>query len=183
MIARHPPIIANNLFTSPIVKYHLYVLPYQNNKHWIVETKYKLNLSRINQLVEIISNTLSEYVYDWFPLEDNWSIVSVPPHWRTRWHRRFDLNSIIANKISKPLGYGVTRPIRNVSRITQGECKTKQARIKNAKHKFKLKRRATVPRNIILFDDVVATGATMRACEKLLRQAGAKNVIWLSIAH
>ena len=37
-------------------------------------------------------------------------------------------------------------------------------------------------KNIILFDDIITTGATINECAKILKQNGAKKVIILALA-
>lgn len=182
MIARHHGDQGLQLCTI-VNRKHLYLLNYQANKQLVIKTKYQLNVSTIRTVANSISNSLVSDLYDLYPLEDRWTIVPIPQHWLTRIRRRFDLNQILVKRIAKQCNMRTTKLLRNISRITQGQCKTKIERINNAKEKFSLKTTAKAPRNIILFDDVVATGATMKNCEKLLRSAGAKNVVWLSIAH
>ena len=38
-------------------------------------------------------------------------------------------------------------------------------------------------RNIILLDDVLTTGATLTEATRTLKSAGARNIIWVVVAH
>lgn len=38
-------------------------------------------------------------------------------------------------------------------------------------------------KDVILIDDVITTGCSMKACELLLKKNGARNVYWLAIGH
>ncbi len=51
---------------------------------------------------------------------------------------------------------------------------TEDERIKNLKGAFKAKERK-IPTNVVLVDDVLTTGTTMRECAKVLKRAGAKR--------
>lgn len=48
------------------------------------------------------------------------------------------------------------------------------ARRRNASRSFRVKR--TVPEHVVLVDDVLTTGATVRACAARLREAGARRI-------
>ncbi len=59
-------------------------------------------------------------------------------------------------------------------------------RVKNVKGKFKIHRKANITningRDIIIVDDVVTTGSSMSECVKILKGAGAKSIICVSLA-
>lgn len=164
---------------------HYYLYDYKEHKNLIIGIKYRLDLYQTNLIKKLISNELPSRLYENYPMVEKWSVTPIPLHWRSRLRRRFSLNTIISKKIAKDLNLDYLNCISNVSSITQGDCKSRKARISNAKDKFKTRwnRKKIINQNIILFDDVVATGATMQACEKLLKKNGAKTIVWLSIAH
>ena len=60
----------------------------------------------------------------------------------------------------------------------------RKARLENIIGSFGINREKTIEnRNIILLDDVTTTGATLGEARKVLLDAGAKNVICVTIAH
>ncbi len=62
--------------------------------------------------------------------------------------------------------------------------KSRKERLLNLKDCFRVINSKTVEgRNIILFDDVVTTGATMHEAERTLKRAGAKKVWCVALAH
>ena len=183
MIPRQTPLVFNQLYTSDLHSYHYYLLPYKPHAEWMVKTKYQLDLSRISQIVAGLTDTLPEQLHHDLPMETDWHLTYVPVYWQTKITRRFDMNQIIAKKLSRQTDFKYIKTIKNTSAVTQGQCGSRNDRIKNAATKFALRRRTTSPRNIIIIDDVVATGSTMKACQKLLNSAGAQNVVWVSIAH
>jgi competence protein ComFC len=65
----------------------------------------------------------------------------------------------------------------------QSKLKNKAERLKNLSGCFKASEEKVSGRNIILIDDVITTGATMREAMKTLHEAGAKNIISLALAH
>ena len=60
---------------------------------------------------------------------------------------------------------------------------TKEQRKKNIKGAFKIKYPERIKdKNIILFDDIFTTGSTVNECSKMLKKAGAKEIVILTIA-
>ena len=66
----------------------------------------------------------------------------------------------------------------------QSRTKNKKERLENLKNCFKVKQPEKVKgKNIILLDDVVTTGTTLKEASKTLRRYGAKKIICLTVAH
>lgn len=61
---------------------------------------------------------------------------------------------------------------------------SREKRLKNLEHSFKVKHKEKIyNKNILLFDDVYTTGATVRECSKVLKENGAKRINVLTIAR
>ena len=63
---------------------------------------------------------------------------------------------------------------------------TAEERSKNAKRSYRLSKDADGlirGKRVILYDDVVTSGATMVACASLLKKAGAKEIVFLSVGR
>ena len=67
--------------------------------------------------------------------------------------------------------------------IHQSETKNKSKRLKNLEGCFSADPQKVRGKCIILIDDVITTGATMKEVSKTLKEAGARKVIGFSIAH
>ena len=65
----------------------------------------------------------------------------------------------------------------------QSKLKNRAERLKNLAGSFGANAEKVKGRNIIVIDDVITTGATMREAMKTLRAAGAKKVLGFAIAH
>ncbi|HIP33349.1 MAG TPA: ComF family protein [Bacteroidia bacterium] len=62
--------------------------------------------------------------------------------------------------------------------------KNRAERLKNQKNVFKLKNPEKIKnQNIILFDDVYTTGATINEARKVLKKAGVKNIKVIVLTH
>lgn len=72
--------------------------------------------------------------------------------------------------------------------LHQAHIENRTLRLKNIVGSFSIKNgdvniRKIKNRNIILIDDVTTTGATLTEARKILKQAGARNVIAFTVAH
>jgi len=77
-----------------------------------------------------------------------------------------------------------TKAIFKIKETThQSETKNKSKRLKNLEGCFSADSEKVRGRCIILIDDVITTGATMKEVSKTLKSAGAKKVIGFAIAH
>lgn len=101
---------------------------------------------------------------------------------RKRW-RGFNQSEIIARKLSQKTGLCFGEFLgRGKSRFTQVQAGSKQKRKQNIKGVFYLKKEGEVPKNIILVDDVVTSGATVEEATKVLKRAGAEKVVVTAVA-
>ena len=67
---------------------------------------------------------------------------------------------------------------------SQSHTHNRTQRLKNLEGSFEVTKKESIAgRNIILLDDVITTGATMKEAKKTLKEAGIKKVICLSLAH
>lgn len=116
------------------------------------------------------------------PLPDDAVIVPVPSHrWRL-WQRGFNQAAEIARHLARQSG----RPLlvdalerRKPTASTKGL--TRKQRAANVAGAFQVARKADVQgRAVVLVDDVMTTGATVAACAKQLRRAGARHVAVLT---
>jgi len=66
----------------------------------------------------------------------------------------------------------------------QARIEDRQKRLKNIIGSFSVKNPEKIKgRNIILIDDVTTTGATLNEARKILKQAGAREIIAFTVAH
>ena len=115
-------------------------------------------------------------------------IVPVPLHrWRL-WKRRYNQAAILAENLAQISGKP-HRPlvlVRTRRTPSQGEMPSAKARRRNVLSAFKVpleRRNELRGRNVLLIDDVLTTGATLDACARALKRAGAARVDVLTVSR
>lgn len=66
---------------------------------------------------------------------------------------------------------------------SQHRCRSIQERIENVSGRYHVTcQEKTIGRNIVLIDDIVTSGATLKECSRILRDCGARSVLWIALA-
>ncbi len=104
------------------------------------------------------------------------AVCPVPLHWSRRFWRGFNQAELLAGPLARELGV----PLLPLLRRRRGG-KTQVGRTAGERREALAGafRASSVPRHVLLVDDVVTTGATILACSTALREAGAE---WVSVA-
>ncbi|OGZ62826.1 MAG: hypothetical protein A3H51_01395 [Candidatus Spechtbacteria bacterium RIFCSPLOWO2_02_FULL_38_8] len=139
---------------------------------------------------------LSHFAYWWLlkheyadEIKENIDLIIPVPLHKSKFKKR-GFNH--AEYLAKHLGALLNIPIANnfliKTRSTkpQAEAKTKEEREENLKKVFSTTGPPEAPvvgKNILLVDDVLTTGSTLRECAHVLRKNGAKEVWALTIAQ
>lgn len=113
-------------------------------------------------------------------------LVPVPLHPARLWSRRFNQSAVLAHSLGKKHGRPVLPAILVRTRRTrsQGEMPSAKARRRNVMGAFRVARAEAVRgKTVLLVDDVFTTGATLEACTRALKRAGAARVFVLCIAR
>ena len=98
--------------------------------------------------------------------------------------RGYNQTELVANELEKSLGIPMRKDILSkvVNTTTQSKLGSK-ARQTNIQHVFFIKNDYEVEdKKIILLDDIYTTGATSEECSRVLKEAGAKEILVLVLA-
>ena len=119
-------------------------------------------------------------------LEDCDLIVPVPLHRFRLWRRRYNQSAELARRLAGDWkrGYDPFALIRTRVTASQGAMTGAKARRRNVLGAFKVPDPAKVHgKRVLLLDDVLTTGATVEACARALKRAGAEQVHVLVLAR
>jgi competence protein ComFC len=122
---------------------------------------------------EIISDFLKNYDFK------DYSLSFVPVTKRKLIDRGFNQSEVLAQKLAKNLNLKIFSDLIKI-KDTEDQVKLDfEKRLNNLKDIFKVK--SLPPKKIILVDDIKTTGSTLKECAKVLKEAGAKEIIALTI--
>jgi ComF family protein len=119
-------------------------------------------------------------------LKDSDMVIPVPLHPLRLWRRRYNQSAEVARRLARDwsLAYDPGTLARSRSTPSQGLMASARARRRNVLSAFKVRDPAKVAgRHVLLVDDVLTTGATVDACARALKRAGAKRVHVLVLAR
>jgi len=121
-------------------------------------------------------------------LDETDVILPVPLHVTRLWTRRYNQAAELARALSRLSGksLNVLALTRSRSTESQGAMRSARARRRNMLGAFRVSPRhksAIAGRNVLLIDDVLTTGATVEACARALKRAGAAKVFVLALAR
>lgn len=111
-------------------------------------------------------------------------IVPVPLHRRRYAERGFNQAKLISHAVSRVCGIPVADMLKR-SRYTHQQARlSKQERAENVKDAFCEDIQNTLGgKAVVLVDDVFTTGSTLQECARVLKDAGAREVIGFTIAR
>ncbi len=120
-------------------------------------------------------------------LQDKLLIAPIPLHWTRMLKRRYNQSALLAQGLSREVGAGYCPDLLIRSKRTESlEGKGFDARfatLDRAIEPHPKRHHRMVGRPVLLVDDVVTSGATMAAAAQACRDAGAADVMSLTLAR
>ncbi|MGL5784468.1 MAG: ComF family protein [Alphaproteobacteria bacterium] len=114
-------------------------------------------------------------------------IIPVPLHWTRLWQRRFNQSAVLAKFISEKAGIPSSPMALKRIRATPSQgLMARGQRFQNVEGAFQVSKKYKSNlkgKVIVLLDDVHTTGATLTACSKALKKAGAKEIRALTLTR
>lgn len=172
-------------YSTQNLKNLYYPLFYQNPliKNLIQKFKYE---PFIKELEKVLSNLIITH----FQLMDNkpdlsdFVLIPIPlEKGRLRWrgfNQAEELGKSLSVFFNIPMVAGLIKTRRTVPQVEL----TDEVRKENVKGIFQVQNKESIKdRQILLVDDVYTTGATMEECARVLKEAGAKEIIGIVVAR
>ena len=113
-------------------------------------------------------------------------VLPVPLHWRRLWRRGFNQAEWFAQPVAEELGLPLRTAWLARRRPTPSQTTFNRIqRLANLEGAFGLTAAGTAVagERVLLVDDVITTGATVEACARVLREAGAAGITVLAVAR
>lgn len=146
-------------------------------KKLILDFKYNRNFIA----GKILSNYLCDLIEE--KLNNIDCIVYVPSSKKTLKLRGFNQCEFLSKEIGKRLNIEVFDCIKKYDNIREQKSLSKEDRYKNMINAFFIEDNTKIKnKNILLIDDVITTGATVSACEDLLKKQNIKTIKILTLA-
>lgn len=165
-------------YKDPLVRDALHLIKYQN----------KIDIGEL--LGQSSADMFMEQLENWFTFEnfEKPLLIPIPLSKEKMKQRGFNQCEIIAKEIIKNLPSNIleidTSSLRKIKNTkNQVETINRQERLENLKNCFWADNKKISGRNIIIFDDIITTGATTKEAKDTVLKAGAKKVKIISIAH
>lgn len=158
-------------------------------KQAIWEIKYKKNQKILEKFTKVFYDYILEELSDerLFNNFDSPIIIPIPTSKETLKERGYNQCELIVKELVKIDGgknfsadFKALRKIKETKH--QSKTKNKIQRLKNLEGCFEANK-TIKERNIILIDDVVTTGATMKEAARALKKSGAKKVVGFALGH
>ncbi|MGL9717292.1 MAG: ComF family protein [Wolbachia sp.] len=151
----------------------------QHSKNMIINFKFFDNLSYVKTYAKWMYQTNQDI------FQNAEALIPIPLHKMRLFKRKYNQAALLAKELSK-LSNSFYTPfaIRRLRHTTPQAGLSLKQREKNLKKAFKISDKEIIKNKIvILVDDVVTTGATVRSCSQEILNSGAREVRVLSLAR
>lgn len=143
----------------------------------IKEYKYH-GAKEIGQIISGLTSSGSRALFTLLPTGAK--VVAMPLHSsRERW-RGFNQTTMIGQTVADVLRASIASPLKRVKKTEEQARLSVAERAKNCNQAFVCER---IRGDIILVDDVITSGATLRAAAEALKKAGASRITGFAFAH
>lgn len=179
---------ADSAFDRSIIHKHIKLYRYLSDDREAVGNRilYRFKKNDITTCFRFLGDELARATTALLPLDDSYTVTFLPRTPDRVLEYGFDQSERIARELSDALGLTVTRTLkRTMHAKPQKVLHSAAARTKNTESSLFLRKnasKAVARKRILLVDDVVTSGASMRTAAKLLKEAGAAEIIAVSVA-
>lgn len=178
---------ANHLLCSHGVKVHLKLASYRASSDSVANKMiHRMKRKNDTYLFDFVSEQLGRpllrYVIEKDIDADSVVITYVPRNSASVAKYGYDHAYLIAERIASSVSLEVSSVIERVKRSTEQKRLSRAQRLENVKGVFELIPDTDMSdKTVFIIDDVVTSGASMAQCAKVLYEAGARDVVAVSV--
>ncbi len=171
-----------NIYFDHLIALAPHEQPFQS---WLSQLKYQGRFELASLLGELLA-VQYRYLSKNFQLQQPDLITCVPIHLK-RWQERgFNQSHLLTQQVIKHLKTAMSLPyapnlIKRCTNTAKQVGQTGMARRKSLQGAFSLNTTISLPKHVMLVDDVVTTGATASAISYLLKQHGVEKVTLMTV--
>jgi len=145
-------------------------------KNLVQKLKFAHQRAAVLPLADLMAETLLTFIPETEVTRKNYLVVPIPTATSRVRQRSFDHTEHLAARLSKILNLSANTTLKRLGQSRQVGAK-REIRAKQAAGNYYIFNASAIRgRHILLIDDVLTTGATLRAATAALRKAGAKTV-------
>ena len=162
-------------FSSPL---HVWITTSYGGTAKQLIKAYKFDHQRAAAVVlsQLMAETFFDFNHQDAPKRQNYLLVPVPTATSRIRQRSFGHSELLARKLTLRLGLQYANALSRLGQSRQVGTKRAERLIQPRTNYFVRRQKLIKNRNILLIDDVISTGATIKAVTKVLRAAGAKRI-------
>lgn len=161
--------------------YQIKILKYENEiRNKIIDYKFNEKAYLYKTFGKITLN--NEKIYSFLKKYD--IMICIPMYISKKMQRGYNQSELIAKEIARTIGLKyINRNLVKIKNTKKQSTLTKNQREENVKNAFAVRNLDDIKnKNIILFDDIYTTGSTVNECSRVLKKAGAKEIVVLTLA-
>jgi ComF family protein len=136
-------------------------------------------------LAEFLADHLAHHTRTRNLITPDTILIPVPLHYRRHFSRGYNQSDLLARRLKSQLNCHLSRPAKRIrDTVTQTHIHAKAEREANVRGAFALKRHHQSLENhpVVIVDDVLTTGATLRAFARTLKQANPSSISAIVLA-
>ena len=142
-------------------------------RHILYHLKYKGDTAAGEHFGRVLGRKMAKVGH----FEDVDAVIPVPLHWSRKWSRGYNQAECIARTLAEELGAELRTDILSRRRRTTTQTRLDiEQKSRNVHGAFEATLHGSIPRHILLVDDVFTTGSTLYACYTALRSVFPQSV-------
>lgn len=144
---------------------------------------YRFKYGGRREYADFFGEQISLYLGDFIRSVSPQALVPIPLHKRRERKRGYNQAGLLAESVGRRTGVPVLgRALVRTKNTVPLKCLNPQERQNNLKKAFKIAQNDVKLKTIIIIDDIYTTGSTIKEAAKVLKQAGAEKVYFITLA-